>query len=313
MIESSAKAPESVSEKPGISLDDSGIRKRVAERIEQDLDAHCIKIYDEGFRNHLGASAIGDECRRKLWYMFRWVGKSTESGRVYRLFNRGHREETRHFEWLRGMGFQVWTHNENEIKEDGSFAQFRIKNQCKGHFGGSLDAIAKFPASYNIDEPILVSCKTNGTGAGFNKVKNEALVIAKPEHYTQESIYGLDYGISYVLYLNANKNDDDIAIKVEKLDFALAERMIVKAESIIFSQTPPPRLSENPIAYQCKNLCQFKDICHYKKPPMKNCRSCVKCTPIENKQFYCNQWNAIIPGPAELLSGCDEWSSITAE
>ena len=30
----------------------------------------------DGFRSHLGASLIGKECERALWYDFRWVTRS---------------------------------------------------------------------------------------------------------------------------------------------------------------------------------------------------------------------------------------------
>ena len=225
------------------------------------------------------------------------------SGRMYRLFQRGHNEESLHAKYLRGIGFEVWTHDENGN-------QFRLERTCQGHFGGSLDGIVRFPPSWNIDVPALLSCKTNGTGAGFNKVKNESLQIAKPEHYTQESVYGKGYGINHVVYLNTNKNDDDIAVKVEKLDFKLAEQMEVKAERIIFSKTPPARLSENPNLLACKSFCEFKEICHFKKPAVKNCRSCIRCIPVDNGEFYCEQWSAIIPRDAVAV-GCDSWQSIT--
>lgn len=303
----------SVSVKTGTSLSEPGILPKLAQRISEDLDAHCVSIYDEGFRWHLGASVIGDECKRKLWYGFRWVDKKTEQGRMYRLFNRGHLEESRHIGWLRGMGFTVWDYDTTAPKKaDGSTPQFRIQNKAKGHFGGSLDGIVQFPASYGITDYALLSCKTNGTGAGFNKVKNEPLEIAKPEHYTQECVYGESFGIEHVLYINANKNDDDLAIQVVKLDFELAKQMEVKAESVIFSQTPPARYSENPTILKCKSLCEFKDICHFNKPAVKNCRSCVNCSAINNAEFFCAKWNAQIPRE-EVSKGCPEWVSITAQ
>lgn len=304
------KAKELANAKPTISLNEPGLLPKLATRIAQDLDRHCVTIYDEGFRWHLGASIIGDECKRKLWYSFRWVAKKTDDGRMYRLFNRGHLEEPRHAEWLRGMGFTVWTHDESQTKPDGTHPQLRIANRVRGHFGGSLDGIVAFPERYNIEGYALLSSKTSGTGAGFNSVRDKSLVLAKPEHYTQESVYGYAYGIEHVLYMCANKNDDDLAIKVEKLDFALAKNMEVKAESIIFSQTPPQRMSENPTHFKCKSLCEFKDICHYGKPAVKNCRSCVNCSPVDNAEFYCSKWDGIIPR-SEVPNGCAEWISIT--
>ena len=47
----------------------------------------------ESSRAHLGASMIGRECNRALWYGFRWATVPNFPGRVLRLFKRGHDEE----------------------------------------------------------------------------------------------------------------------------------------------------------------------------------------------------------------------------
>lgn len=290
-------------------MSETGIAKLVEKRIIDELETHTATVYDEGYRWHLGASKIGSECRRELWYSFRWVSGEKFNGRMQRLFNRGHREEERHVEWLRGMGFDVWNRDTTITKPDGTHPQFRIKNQCKGHFGGSLDGIVGLPARYRIRDYLVLESKTNGTGATFNKILDEGVAKGKPQHYIQNSIYGFDYGLDHMLYMCANKNDDDLAIKVEKLDFNLAQQMINKAETIIFSQEPPPRLSENPTFFQCKSLCTFKEVCHFGKPIERNCRSCMKCAPVDAGEFYCSQWDAVIPRDA-VPKGCDEWVSI---
>lgn len=282
----------------------------ISELIKSDIDSYTSKVYDDGFRWHLGASSIGDECKRKLWYRFRWVGQEKVSGRMQRLFNRGHLEELRHVEWLKGLGFLVWTRDESKLKEDGTHPQLRINNLCNGHFGGSLDGIIQFPANYNISGYAILESKTNGTGAGFNALGNKGLTLAKPQHYIQTSVYGKSYNIQHVLYICANKNDDDLYIEVAKLDFKLADQMEEKAKAIIFAKTPPEKLSENPTHLQCKNLCEFKDICHFKKPAVKNCRSCVNCTAVDNASFYCDIEQGIIPKKF-VYSGCDNWKSIT--
>ncbi len=58
-------------------------------------------------RGYLGASAIGKECARSLWYEFRKCSRPDFDGRLYRLFNRGHREEATFVEELRGIGCEV--------------------------------------------------------------------------------------------------------------------------------------------------------------------------------------------------------------
>lgn len=284
--------------------------KSLSTRIEEDIDSYTKTVYNDGFRWHMGASIIGHECKRKLWYVFRWVGQEEHDGRQQRLFNRGHLEEARHDEWLRGIGFNVWVHDTSQTKPDGTHPQFRIKNKCRGHLGGSIDRIVEFPARYGIQGYAIGESKTSGTGAKFNELGKQGMAAAKPEHYIQNSIYGYDYDIQHVLYICANKNDDSLYIEVVKLDFDLAKKMEDKASSIIFSQEPPPKLSENPTFFTCKSMCEFKEVCHHGKPAVVNCRSCVNCSAIDGGEFYCSVHQGTIP--REFVPGaCPSWSSIT--
>src|SRR3954464_3219259 len=74
---------------------------------------------DDGFRGHLGASQLGDECGRALWYGFRWATRPHFSGQQLRLFNRGHLEEGRFIAMLLAIGMQVF-------QQDANGRQFRI-------------------------------------------------------------------------------------------------------------------------------------------------------------------------------------------
>lgn len=295
-----------------VQIDLSQIKdfKDISNRVKEDINCHTAVIYDDGFRWHLGASKIGDECKRALWYGFRWIGSRKPDGRMQRLFNRGHLEEFRHAEWLKGIGFQIWTHDESIVKADGTHPQLRIKNKCKGHLGGSLDGIVGFPSSYNIPNYLVLESKTSGTGATFNKLDKEGMALARPAHYIQNSIYGYDYGIEHALYICANKNDDDLYIEIVKLNFNLAKQMEAKADSIIFSQIPPERISETPNFFTCKSLCEFKDNCFGGKAAVKNCRSCEYCSAVDSAEFYCSKENGIIPRDF-VKTGCDNWKSIT--
>lgn len=304
------------------NLDNPGMTKAVAKRIAEDIAEFNIREYDDGHRNHLGGSLIGDECKRKLWYSFRWCfregtgQKPDEWARKLRLFNRGHREEDRFIGWLKGIGAQVWTHERNPVYDQNGVMidkgeQFRV-SAVMGHFGGSLDGIARLPARYGIDEPILLEFKTNGTGVGFNKVFNEGMAVAKPQHFAQTSTYGSDpqYKLRYCGYFVANKNDDSLAIEVVKLDWKLGDQMRAKAEQIILSQIPPPRISDNPTYRGC-GWCAAKAICHQGAIPEKNCRSCVKAHPVDNKEWFCETHNGIIPKEF-IKEGCDAYIPITA-
>ena len=304
-----AQATKSDAGKQSVSLDAPGVAKALAKRILEEIDEYCVRTYDGGHRSHLGASLIGRECKRYLWYVFRWCLHEKTTGRQQRLFNRGHREEARFIEWLEGIGFKVWFENRDEApNEKGEYPQYRISD-VMGHFGGSLDGIAVLPERYGIAEPVLLEFKTNGTGAGFNKLADDGMPIAKPEHFAQTSTYGKKYNFRYCVYLNINKNDDSLHIEVVKLNHNLGEQMIMKAEQIIMSQTAPARLSDNPTFHKC-GYCHMKEVCHKGAVVEVNCRSCAFARPVENAEWFCEVHNGNIPKEF-IPTACPSYKAIT--
>ena len=304
-----AQATASDAGKQSVNLDAPGVAKALAKRILEEIDEYCVRTYDGGHRSHLGASLIGRECKRYLWYVFRWCLHEKTTGRQQRLFNRGHREEARFIEWLEGIGFKVWFENRDEgPNEKGEYPQYRISD-VMGHFGGSLDGIAVLPERYGIAEPVLLEFKTNGTGAGFNKLADDGMPIAKPEHFAQTSTYGKKYNFRYCVYLNINKNDDSLHIEVVKLNHNLGEQMIMKAEQIIMSQTAPARLSDNPTFHKC-GYCHMKEVCHKGAVVEVNCRSCAFARPVENAEWFCEVHNGNIPKDF-IAKACPSYKAIT--
>lgn len=277
-------------------------REKLEQLVSDDIDNFCAEYYPSGHRNHLGASEIGEECWRKLWYSFRWVKEEKFDGRMLRLFNVGHAAEPRFVTYLRGIGFEV-----KEFAEDGK--QFRISGAL-GHYGGSLDGIAKAPERYQLDTDLVISLsfKTNNTGAGYAKVSKEALAKSKPKHWAQECAYGYKRGIRYCLYMIENKNDSDITIKIVELDWNLGAQLEKKAEDIIFAKEPPPRISENP-SWQTCQWCHFSGICHNGEIPEKNCRSCRNASPVEDGQWLCAIAQQNIPSDV-ITVGCPQWLPI---
>jgi hypothetical protein len=318
-------------------------RKKLEELISEDIDKFCETFYEQGHRNHLGASELGEECWRKLWYGFRWVKLDWHDGRMMRLFNVGHSAEPRFVSYLRGIGFEVkefetsvlmyhpesdsyWWCKEFEegdgLAQDvtGTFheqiaisrgikpSQWRVSG-AMGHYGGSLDGLCKAPERYQLSEDIILSLsfKTNNTGAGYAKVAEEALSKSKPKHWAQECQYGYKMGIKYCIYMIENKNDSDITFKVIELDWNYGAQLEKKAEQIIFAKEPPPRISENKSFFNCK-YCHLSGICHDGEQPEKNCRSCRNASPVENATWTCSLHGVI---PEDFIkTGCDSWLPI---
>jgi hypothetical protein len=279
-------------------------REAIATQIKADIDAYTAKAYNDGHRNHLGASLIGDACNRRLWYSWRWVKFPNFSGRMQRLFNRGHKEEARFIEWLRAIGFTIW-----EGTEDGK--QFRI-SAVQGHFGGSLDGIGVAPGRpeyyklYAIG-PLLTEYKTHGDKS-FKELVKLGVRKAKPKHFAQMSTYGRKYGYKYALYMAINKNDDDLHVEIVELDWNIGADLERKAEEVITSLAPPRRISEYSTHMECK-FCDFADICHKGAPYEVNCRSCAFAVPIENGQWHCGGWKTTLTLDT-IKVGCPHWKPI---
>jgi len=90
---------------------------------------------ETGYRTHLGASLIGTECTRAIWYSFRWVTRARHTGRILRLFQTGHLAEPRFVADLRRIGVTVLA-----VDPD-TGGQWTLRD-AGGHFGGSMDAVA---------------------------------------------------------------------------------------------------------------------------------------------------------------------------
>lgn len=271
-------------------------------RIKVEIDAYCIKAFDDGPRSHLGASMIGAECNRALWYSFRWVHYVVHSARMQRLFNRGHLEELRFNGYLRGIGGEI-----HDVDEAGK--QFRVA-AAQGHFGGSTDGKNQFsfPDLGFAIPPMLSEFKTSGTGAKFKELCDKGVKIAKPQHYTQMCVYGKGFGLLYALYICTNKNDDDLHVEVVELDWRVADDAVRKAEDIIAAPRPPVKLSQSPTHFVCKQ-CDFLGQCHEDKPYAKNCRSCVSAIPVANAEWHCKLYGQNIP-KEYIAAGCDKWEAI---
>jgi hypothetical protein len=278
-------------------------REALEQLISTDLDAFCSTYYEQGHRNHLGASELGEECWRKLWYGFRWVKLEQFDGRMMRLFNVGHSAEPRFVNYLKGIGFEV-----REFDENGK--QFRISG-AMGHYGGSLDGMCKAPKHYELSEDLIFlnEFKTNGTGAAFDKVDKDGVQKSKPLHFSQMSQYAWHYKLKYGLYLIENKNDSSIIIKIVELDWNLGQQLEKKANDIIFSKDKPPRISDNPAFFNCK-YCNFSEICHNEAKVEINCRSCRHAEPIENAEWKCHKFGMTIPKDF-IPTGCEHHVSVT--
>lgn len=235
---------------------------------------------DDGLRKHLGASLIGRECERALWLTFRWAKPQAFEGRMLRLFARGQREEEVFIDLLRNARVKV-------VDVDITTGRQFSFSSVGSHFGGSMDAACQgLPESSAWH---VVEMKTHSKKS-FDDLDKHGVKISKPAHYDQMQCYMGWTGMTRALYMAVCKDDD--RLHLERIDanpdrFAV---LISKAERIIKSTEPPPRISEDATWFQCK-LCEFHPICHGTEAPVPTCRSCCHSTPEldGNARWFCSR------------------------
>lgn len=242
-------------------------------------------------RGHLGASIIGQECERKIWYTFRWCTKPSFDGRMLRLFDSGHRQESRLLNDLKRIGCTVY----DVDPETGKQIHY---SDFGGHFSGSLDAVANgFEESKAWH---VIECKTSNS-KNFGPIKTKGVRIAKFEHYAQMQSYMLWSGLDRAYYFCVCKDTDELYGERVQFDKDLADRLSLKAHRIIFSDNPLQKIGDK-TNFKCK-WCEHKDSCHGNKLPEINCRTCAYADVVDDGKWNCTRSNHIIE-PLEQRNGC---------
>lgn len=269
----------------------------VEARLELWEEEYAIESFPAEHRSHLGASSIGEDCWRKLWYQFRWVKLHQAEGRMRRLWDRGHREEEIFEGFLRWAGFSV---RNIDPKTDRQY----VFSKVDGHYGGSTDGKLLIRWAYNY--PIIAEYKTFKDDL-FKKLKAEKVKASNPKYYAQMCSYGAEFEVKHALFYAVNKDTDELYRELVTLDWSYAKQLEKKASTIIYADTAPSKLNENAAFWKCK-LCTFNGICHYAEPVEINCRSCANAKPGPNGSWLCNLYGAI---PKDFIAkGCPQHKGI---
>lgn len=255
---------------------------------------------EDGFRTHLGASVIGRECSREVWYKWRWFTKSKFSGRMLRLFNRGHLEEGRVIAALLTIGCKIF-------QQDESGKQFRITH-AGGHIGGSGDGVVVGIPDLPEGEAALLEFKTYNDKQ-FSKLKENGVREAKPEHYTQMQIYMEKMGLPACIYIGVNKNDDEIYAEIVPLKRLHADEYLKFGESIVYAKKPPKGLSDTPGYWKCK-YCDERMHCHKLGGQVeRNCRTCAKSEALPDGSWLCTMHGNFLT-KEDQLNACEDHTTI---
>lgn len=147
-----------------------------AEHVNRAMEA----VYERP-RDYLGASAIGDECQRKIQFDLMKAPRVATSARGRRIFARGHVLEQSVQEWLKLAGFEVF-----RTKPDGYPYGFIAAG---GRFRGHVDGVIKAgPKDLGLEYPCIWENKILGS-KGWKALEKDGLAKAHPKYADQIAVY----------------------------------------------------------------------------------------------------------------------------
>jgi hypothetical protein len=255
-----------------------------------------------GFERVVRMSAIGHPCERALFYRFRWAGTGSFTADTLKRFADGHHGEMVMAARLRLVeGVTLWT------IDPATGRQFEFSDH-DGHFLGHIDGVVsgllQAPKSPHVWEHKQVEEKSQRE---LEKLKTElgeknALREWKPEYWAQAQIY-MHYTELERHYLTVSSPGGRRTISCRtNYNRPEADKLEMRARSIIKANRAPPRVSEDPAWYLCR-WCEFHAVCHQGKLPLSNCRTCLHSSPVAEGGWHCGLWSKLLT-VEEQHTGC---------
>jgi hypothetical protein len=200
---------------------------------------------EEEPRKYLGASVIGEECHRKLWYSFH-KPKPILDPRVNRIFRLGNLIEDEIISILRLAGFNVYTEQENG--EQFGF----IDGPIAGHIDGVITGL---PES---SKPHLLELKSAKDKSWKEFVKEGYQKDSK--YMAQVQIYMRKMGLERALVIVYNKDTSELYLERIKLKKRHADALISKGKAIAEMDNEPPRQYSSKTFFKCR-WCDWNKEC----------------------------------------------------
>lgn len=225
-------------------------------------------------RDYLGGSRLGVECLRQLGYEYHNEPRGNTayddpdegvgfSGRLYRIFERGHMAETRMALYLREAGFSLTTE-----KANGHQFGFGVcphpetgRPRIAGHIDGALTAGPAEIAGKIIPYPALWEHKGVNQKA-YAKYMSKGIREGNYQYFIQMQIYMAYMDLKFAVFTAENQNTCEVYVEIVPFDLREAQRASDRGITVIESATPLdlPRVAKDQNDYRCK-MCSFAGKC----------------------------------------------------
>jgi len=195
-------------------------------------------------RDYIGASIIGSDCLRQIWYEFKGFESEDVPSKMRRTWEIGRALEGTILRWIKETGIELFS----------DWPQLEAEGMP--YFKGHVDSIwMKDGKAFAI-----IEAKT-AKDSSFNKFVKSGLQMWNPQYYAQVQAYMGMSGIHLAYIIVLNKDNSDISDEMVNFDGAFYQDLILKAKMVARAEMPPPRVNNSPLWFQCK-MCKFNKECH---------------------------------------------------
>jgi hypothetical protein len=199
---------------------------------------------DRKTRDYIGASTIGSDCLRQIWYEFKGVQATEVPTKMRRTWTIGRVLEGTILDWLTEAGLTI-TRTWGDL----------VANDMP-YFKGHLDSVwMKNGKPYAILE-----IKT-AKDASFLIFVKKGLKSWQPQYYAQIQTYMGMSGIHRAYIMVLNKDTSDISDELVLFDEDFYQKLRAKALMIANAHSAPPKINGSPLWYACK-MCKYHKTCH---------------------------------------------------
>lgn len=206
-----------------------------------DIIKKQLSLMKSSKRDYIGASQIGHECSRKIWYEYH-SEESLFPDKTKMTFEIGHAIEK--------VILGLLAKSDVEIVNNSDIQRMELES-----LGGTPDAIIKKEGRFYI-----LDIKT-ANDSSFNTFVKKGLKEWSMQYYYQLTAYMGLFGIGQAILFAINKNTSEFHEELIEYDPIQFSAIRWKAVSIKNSEQPPERLNKNPGFYICRG-CPFKVKCH---------------------------------------------------
>ncbi len=216
-------------------------------RTGKEMNISLIKLLNEleypkdAPRDFIGASSIGSDCLRQIWYELKNEKGNDVPNRTRRTWKVGKVLEGMVIDLLRDCGINISTCQGEFVHPGLSY--------FKGHCDGVL-----------VDYGTILEIKT-AKSASFNIFVKKGLKAWSRKYYAQLHAYMGMSGIHKAVILVFNKDTSDFHEEFVEFDDFYFEELTDKAIKVYESMEAPRRIHNSPLWFECR-LCKFNKECH---------------------------------------------------